>query len=260
MNRRVIFPYVIFGILLYAVFLLAKAPASWMTKLLTTASRGTLLAELPRGGFWNGEARLVLAPPGAVPVRAGKLSWDIHALWLLAGQVRARMQLYGGGTEGTVVAAVAPYGYFLRDLDVRFAADDVSALLPAAGLLGPQGTLRVRAPALDLGTSGVDGNAEVVWENAVLRPAGTNVLGDYRLHLNGHGKTLALKLETLRGTLEANGQGEWRTETGALDFNGSLKPHTRTPQIDALLALLGEDRGNGERSLRYNGPTPFALH
>ncbi len=259
MNRRVLLPYAALGILLYAVFLLATAPASWMARLLATTSHGTLLVEQPRGGLWSGEARLVLAPPGVAPVRAGRISWDIRGLWLVAGQIRARLQLSGGGAEGVMVAAVAPHGFFLRDLDVRFAADGISTFLPAAGLLGPQGTLRVRAAALDLGTSGVDGNAEVVWENAMLRPAGPTVLGDYRLDLSGRGKTLALRLETLRGVLEASGQGEWRTETGALDFNGSLKPQTRTPQLDALLPLLGEDRGNGERRLHYNGPTPFAL-
>lgn len=260
MNKRIIFPYAVLGVLLYAIFLLATAPASWMTRLLTTASRGALLAEQPRGGFWNGEARLVLAPPGVTPVRAGKLSWDIHGLWLLAGQVRANLQLSGGGAEGVVTAAAAPYGYFLRDLDVRFAADGISTFVPAAGLLGPQGTFRMRAAALDLGKSGVQGNAEVVWESAVLRPAGAMVLGDYRLDLNGHGPAVTLKLETLRGALEANGAGEWQTATGALDFNGSLNPRVRTPQLDSMLAQLGEDRGNGKRDLRYSGPTPFAWH
>jgi len=259
MNRRIVLPYTVLGILLYAIFLLATAPASWMAKLLTSTSRGILLVEQPRGGFWNGEARLVFSPPGAPPVRAGKLSWDIQGLWLILGQVRAKLQVSGAGVDGTATAAAAPYGYSLRDLDLRMAADDVSTFIPVASLLGPQGTLRLRASVLDLGSSGVEGNAELVWENALLRPAGNAVLGDYRFGLNGHGKSVTLKLETLRGTLDASGQGEWRGETGMLNFNGALKPRVRTPQMDSMLTLVGEDRGNGERLLAYNGPTPFIL-
>jgi hypothetical protein len=65
----------------------------------------------------------------------------------------------------------------------------------------------------------------------------------------GNGKAANLKLTTLRGALELNGQGKWQIQGGQLQINGTAIPRERASELDPFLKLLGPDLGNGRRSL-----------
>lgn len=232
--------------------LVLNAPAHWLTQSVQQASAGQLLLNAPRGTVWQGSAQLVLTGgAGSTDAAAlpGRLSWDIrpsfsgfsvHLLadccmqqaWQLDVQPRwggAKLQLSdslsqwpallltGWGTPWNTVQAEGQLSVTTQGLSAEWA----------------QGRLLLK------------GRAQLDAQHLASRLSTLKPMGSYRLTLNG-GPTPELKLETLEGSLQLTGSGQW--VGGKLRFNGvaSASPE-RAEALANLLNIIG--RRDGARAL-----------
>ena len=256
--------------------LLAFAPASWLAAEVADSTGGRLLLADAQGTVWRGQAVLVLTGgAGSRDARAlpGRLHWRLSwhggapALRLeqaccidrpllvrwrpgLAATRFELLTLPAGpaplpGSNGAVPgvessAETAPIGHW-----------PVAWL---AGLGAPLNTLRLsgtmQLSGRDLSVQVVQGRlvfggrAELALNQVASRISTLEVLGDYRLSLQGdpRGQAATLQLRTARGALQLSGEGQWAASK--LRFNGQA---TAAPGFESalnnLLNIIGRRQG-----------------
>ncbi|WP_255440875.1 type II secretion system protein N [Caenimonas sedimenti] len=240
------------GVLGLAGAFLLFAPAQWLASAVARASNGQLLLNDARGTVWTGSAQVVLtggqgsADAAALP---GRLEWRLRPRWDGAW-VRLRSECCLRQPLDVRLRAR------LRGADVDI-SDSVSQW-PAsvmAGLGTPWNTLQLDG-GLQLSTQGlsvewaegrpaVTGRAELVAQRLSSRLSTLRPMGSYRITLQG-GTSTTLRVETLEGSLQLSGSGQW---VGArLRFQGeaSAAPD-REAALSNLLNIIG--RRSGPRSL-----------
>ena len=262
----------VLGALVTAV---ACAPAAWLADGLAGATDGRFQLADARGSVWDGSAALVLTGgPGSRSASAlpGRLHWtlglDGSALGLRArqdccingelrlriapGLGRVRVDLVVPGGLPIATGTAAPGG----------AAGTAIGQWPASWLVGlgtpwntlqPTGTLQLSSPGLSLeqvqGRWLFNGRAELELGNIASRLAALDVLGSYRLSLQGdaaQGQPTRLKLNTTSGALLLDGQGEWSGPGAAarLHFSGTAgaAPGAEAA-LGGLLNIIGRRQG-----------------
>ena len=232
--------------------LLLSAPARWLTGAVQQMSQGRLVLQDVRGTVWQGSAQLVLtggAGSADAATLPGRLAWHLAlnfsgvSAQLLADccmqqawQMRltprwggARLTLAdslsqwpaqwltGLGTPWNTVQAEGQLSVSTRG----FAAEWVAGRLVLAG--------RAQMEALQIST-----------RLSTLKP-----MGSYRITLVG-GASTGLQLETLDGSLQLSGAGQW--VGGKLRFDGvaSATPE-RLDALSNLLNIIG--RRDGARAI-----------
>lgn len=211
------------GVLLYGLFLLAQAPAGLLAWGLQRISAGKVLLDRPEGTLWHGGAARLVWMDAGQPLDLGRVNWSWRPLEL----VRARLGHHIGIDDAALRLrgriAIGPGGIELERLDAGLPAEIAGRLLPAIGLLHPRGEFELEARALRLGRHGHSGEATLLWRDArsgLIDPP----LGDYRLQLSpAPGGAGALRLDTLRGPLRAQGEGSWHPPD-RLAFRATLHP------------------------------------
>lgn len=251
-------PYVIFGFVLYLLFLIIEMPASWFAWGLNRYTRGTVRLEPVGGSLWSGNGRIVIYYPQTTPHDLGIAEWNINPLWLFAGRIRMHWRAATQDTSVDTTVKLSPGQILLADTDASFPAQSVSTLYPPAALISPAGQVRLHVPRFSIGRHGIEGGAEILWQNAGSSLSSVQPLGDYRLEITGAGNFANLKLTTTGGPLELNGQGKWEFQSGQLQVNGTAVPRERAGELDPLLKLLGPDQGNGRRALKLTTRLPIA--
>jgi general secretion pathway protein N len=259
------------------------APAAWLADRLAQATDGRFLLADARGSVWDGSAVLVLTGgPGSRSASAlpGRLHWTIgldgSALGLRARQdccingelrlritpalSRARVDLVVPGSAPATAAGVAvgeAIGRTLGRTIGQWPASWLVGLGAPWNTLQPTGTLQLSSRGLSLeqvqGRWRFNGTAELELGNIASRLAALDVLGSYRLSLQGdaaQGQPPRLQLRTTSGALLLDGQGEWSgpDATARLRFSGTA---AAAPGAEAalggLLNIIG--RRQGARSL-----------
>ena len=229
------------------------APARWLAALVRQASDEQILLLTPQGSLWQGSAQLVLSGGSgsrdalALPSR---LTWRIRPAWN-----GASMQL---STDCCI-----PQGVKLRAMPVgwgsaRLTLSDSQSQWPAsllAGLGTPWNTIQAQGQ-LSAATQGVS----LEWQQGRLKLAGRlqiealqissrlstlQPMGSYRLILQGGPRT-TLALETLEGSLQLSGQGQWVGQRLRFDGTASAAPES-VEALSNLLNIIG--RRNGARAI-----------
>jgi general secretion pathway protein N len=216
------------------------APARWLAAGVAQASQGHVQLADPRGTVWNGSAQLVLSGGAdshdrtALPERLG---WKIRpalpglsvGLWAeccMAQPLQLHATPHWGGGQLT-----------LTDSQSHWPAPLLAGLGAPWNTLQPEGTLALNTQALVLdwnaGRMVLAGQARLEAIDMASRLSTLKPMGSYRLTLNG-GTPITLQLETLGGSLQLSGSGQW---VGArLRFEGTA---TAAPdRVDALSNLL----------------------
>jgi hypothetical protein len=248
--------YAIFGLVFYLLFLIVEMPASWFAWGLNHFTHGSVHLDPISGSLWRGTGRLAYYYPPTVPHDLGNTEWHVNPLWLFAGRVQMNWLSSAQDTRLDTTIRLSSGKIELHDTEATFPAQSMAGVYPAVALISPQGQVRLHINKLTLNQDGVTGDSDIQWHNAGSSLTTVQPLGDYRLEIVGTGKTANLKLSTLRGALELTGQGQWQAMTGRIQFNGYAAPHERTPELESLLKLLGDDQGNGRRSLSTNSFFP----
>jgi general secretion pathway protein N len=224
------------------------APARWLAALVEGASRGQLLLNDPRGTVWDGSAQLVLTGgPGSSDAAAlpGRLQWMLAPRWdglaarlrsdcCLRQPVAVRLRLRLNGAEVDVADSVS-----------QWPASVASGLGTPWNTLRFEGELRLSTQGLSVewvaGRPIVTGRAELLALRIASRLSTLRPMGSYRITLQG-GTPATLRLQTLDGSLQLAGSGQW--VGSRLRFRGEA---TAAPEREAALAnllnIIGRRRG-----------------
>ena len=244
--------YLVLGAIFYLAFLVVGAPSAWMAQGLKHFSQGRLGLAQTSGSLWRGQGELFIAFNSKEDRRLGRIEWRIEPWWLLLGRVQTRLQISAPDADLRGAVGLAFRKIAVRELSATLPADLAVAFYSPAMLFGAQGRVQIKSEELEFGGDGVRGGAEILWQGAGSRLSSVSPLGDYRLSFAGQGKLAQIKLETVRGDLMLGGEGQWRPESGALQFNGSARPAAHAQELEPLLRVLGPDQGGGQRSISVN--------
>ena len=228
------------------------APAHWLASLISQRSDGRVLLSEPVGTVWNGSARLLLSGgPGSTDAMAlpTRLDWRLAPRWdgvaaelatacCMPRPLHLRVKLRWGGAH-------------LQIADGQ--SDWPAAMLTGLGTpwntLQLDGALRLETRALSVewltGRLAISGQAELKAQRMSSRLSTLRPMGSYRITLSG-GQTPTLQLETLDGSLQLSGNGQW--VGSRLRFSGvaSAAPESESA-LSNLLNIIG--RRTGARSV-----------
>ena len=237
------------GLLLAISF---NTPALWFTEPLQQSMGGRVVFEDARGTLWNGSARLLLAggagsrDAAALP---GRLLWSVRP----SSQGLAIDLLADCCMQQAWHLSVQP-----RWVGARLVLADSLSQWPAQWLTGlgtPWNTVQAEGQ-LTLATQGLvvewaagrlllAGRAQLDAAKISSRLSTLKPMGSYRITVLG-GATPSLALETLEGSLQLSGSGQW--VGSRLRFQGlaSAAPD-RLEALSNLLNIIG--RRDGPRSI-----------
>lgn len=240
---------VVFGALLAT---LTFAPARWLAALINQVSQGHVLLTNARGTVWDGSAQLLLAGGsssiGSVAL-PGTLDWRLRpALDHIYADIATsccmtqalRVSAWPGWSGARVV---------LNDHTSNWPAGVLAGLGTPWNTIQAQGNLAISSKALALewaaGRLTLAGRLQVDAQDVASRLSTLKPMGSYRLTLNG-GAVNTLQLETLKGSLQLSGSGQW--VGGKLRFDGlaSAVPE-RQDALSNLLNIIG--RRDGARAI-----------
>ena len=237
--------------------LVTQAPAYWLAEVVAQASDQRLLLQDPQGTIWNGSAQWVLNEgPLNTAIAATRL--PTRVTWQLAPHMDLASPRLGVSawvssaccTTQPVRVEVSPLWHGLR-----VQISDHTSQWPAAWLVGlgapwntvqPEGVMQLQTTQLVWEQRGdaahLNGQAELQLRDLATRLSTLRPLGTYRVRVQG-GDTMALTLDTLEGSLQLQGTGQWLQ--GRLQFNGEA---TAAPDaqdaLSNLLNVLGQRQGN----------------
>lgn len=240
------------GVLGVLCALVLFAPARWLAAAVERATGAQVLLLDARGTVWDGSAQLVLTGgSGSTDAAAlpGRVSWELQALW-------------DGAAARVRTECCTPQPLDLRARwrpgGLRLQVGDAVSQWPArvvAGLGTPWNTLQldgeVRLTTQGLSVEWVEGRpvvagrAELVALRVASRLSTLRPMGSYRITLEG-GSQATLRLETLEGSLQLSGTGQWVGRRLRFRGEASAVPG-REAALANLLNIIG--RRTGERSL-----------
>lgn len=232
-------------VLLLAVAVAALAPAALLAPAVTRVTGGTLALVEAEGIVWNGRGALT-AGGERIPV-----AWQVEPAGILGGELVARL-------TAADHARPTPRARLSASRD-RFAVADVDITLPAAALLHApdrrapitlDGTLHLRAAALQRGATGFTGRADLAWERAGVRLAAGSPafdLGSVAIALTGSGDRLQGPVTNRGGSVAVTGEASIDAR-GAATIDVLVTPRVPPDAATAaMLRALGRPEGEGWR-------------
>jgi general secretion pathway protein N len=231
------------------VALVVFAPARWLAEGVYRASGQQLSFVAPRGTVWQGSAQLMVSGSEGsrdAALLPGLTTWRIMPGW---GGLSVHFKADCCAQKALQVF-VAPVGWG----GVRVSLADGESQWPAALLTGlgtpwntmrPEGQLLVMTQGLYVewaeGRKSLNGRLQLDANEISSSLSTLQPVGSYRLVLQG-GTTPTLKLDTLEGSLQLTGEGQWINQR--LQFNGvaSALPD-RMDALSNLLNIIGKRSG-----------------
>lgn len=232
--------------------LLIFAPAPWLTAALQQASQDRVVFQDARGTLWNGSARLTLtggAGSQDATTLPGRLTWQLRPAW---SGLQVDLQ------ADCCMQQASRVNLQPRWNGAKLALADSLSQWPAPWLSGlgtPWNTIQLEGQ-LTLATQGfmltwsagrlsVAGRAQLDATHISSRLSTLKPMGSYRVTLLG-GATPMLQLETLEGSLQLSGTGQWVGSKLRFDGVASAAPD-RLDALSNLLNIIG--RRDGARAI-----------
>jgi general secretion pathway protein N len=246
--------WALFGILLgMLVALVAYAPASWLASAVASASGQRVLLADARGTIWSGSAIAVLTGgPGSRDASSlpGRLEWSLRPRGL-GLELRARHACCLNDTVsvhlkpglGRMSITVEPKPGWIGQWPGAF----LGGLGTPWNTLQLGGSLRLMSSGLKLdwvqGRWIVEGQADIDMLQASSRVSTLEPLGSYRFSLVGSAGTSQLRLATLEGALQLNGEGT--AGPNGVRFRGEARAATEADEaaLNNLLNIIGRRNG-----------------
>jgi general secretion pathway protein N len=236
------------GIVSYAAFLLATAPASVVTQRISSAAAGRVQFTEPSGTLWNGSTRARVMAPGG-PVFVDRLDWRFLPDRLAAGRVAFEVSAAARGLEARFKAGRGVSEWEFRDFATSGDAAFLIAFVPWLARWRPEGTLAIAAPAFAWDENGARGAARIEWRDAAVSLSEVRPLGTYRIEAQAEGGPARLDVTTIDGPLKIIAKGTYTTPT-RITLSGEARGEgERAKALEPLLDLIGPRRPDGARAL-----------
>jgi general secretion pathway protein N len=251
--REVPWAWAIFGAALGLLFaLVAFAPARWLAGAVERLTGQHVLLADARGTVWGGSARVVLTGgPGSTNAAAlpGRIAWHLQPRW---NGVAAALRAECCTQQPIPLRARWRWGGFslqVGDAGSQWPASVLAGLGTPWNTLQFDGDLRLSTQDLSVewieGRPVIAGRAELVALRVASRLSTLRPMGSYRITVQG-GTPATLRLETLEGSLQLSGSGQWVGERLRFRGEASAAPE-REAALANLLNIIG--RRSGARSL-----------
>ncbi len=231
--RRVVLALLFGGIFLTG--LVAFAPASLMGSVLERASSGMLTLARTKGSLWQGSGVALLRQKTNY-LALGNYRWHLKIF-------SAALQVQAGEAAPMIVRYIPFAGRInIDNLHATLPASIISIAAPQLGPYQLQGTFEASSDHLMLSAGGMEGKINVDWSQAASALSAIRPLGNYRVVLQGNGKTLDAQLSTLSGKLQLDGKGSFDIANG-LKFSGTAQaaPGTAKSELYELLHHIGPE-------------------
>jgi general secretion pathway protein N len=237
-----------FGLAVYAVALIASAPATLLDARVQRASDGHLRLVEARGTLWSGSAQLEARGATGSGGFVIPLTWQLSARSLL----RARL-VYGlalGSSPSRSELTLSPSQIEVANLDVTVPAQMLGTAVPKLGVLKLAGELGLQCARLEVGPGRFSGDITMQWRNAGSALTAVSPLGEYELRVLGNGSSVRVTLRTLKGPVQLVGGGAWALGTQPALTATAQIPEADRAQLVPLMQLIAVQRGPGTFELK----------
>lgn len=229
------------------------APAAWLSYALASASNGHVLLSDAQGTVWQGSAQLVLSGGAGsrdATTLPGRIQWRLYPS--LPMNLQASLQA-DCCTAQAVNLLISPHWNGATAVVQPSQSTWPATLL--AGLGAPFNTIDLQA-TLKLSTQTLtiiwmdqqlrlEGQAELDALDASTRLSTLRPVGSYRVNLQG-GQTPTLNLQTLSGSLQLSGTGQFTRNRWRFNGEASAAPNHEAA-LSNFLDIIG--RRVGPRSI-----------
>jgi len=239
-----------FGLGVYALGLIAAAPATLIDAGLEQATAGRLRLADARGTIWSGAGLLDIRDSNRRGGVAKSIAWRVLPTYLLLGQLRCEIAL--DQTARRFPVTISLRRFELSDADIGLPAEALGLGVPKLAPLGLTGDVLLHIARLSIGRNTIQGNATLQWKAAGSAFAPVSPLGDYELRIDGDGATLRATLRTLQGPLQLDGQGSWTRGRNPAFLGSARVPPQHLQQLAPLLRMIAVERGAGNFELQLN--------
>jgi general secretion pathway protein N len=231
----------------YALGLLATAPATLIDARLDQASNGGLRLAEARGTLWSGNGQIEIRDANRRSGIAKSIAWRIRPAYLLRGKLLYEVTLDHAAKHFPVTISLSRVE--VADADISLPAAALGLGAPKLAPLGLTGDLLLHIARLAFGRGSVQGNATLQWRGAGSAYTKVSPLGDYELRLEGDGASVQASLRTLQGPLQLDGRGSWSGGRNP-EFRGNARvPPQQMQQLAPLLRMISVERGEGRFEL-----------
>lgn len=225
---------------IYVLFLLVTARASLLGRAFFLP-QGISLEQL-EGTLWHGSAAKLNIASTIGPIQIQDVQWTVQWPYLLRGELALKLET--AAAAGSLSVARGFGGVRLLHADLAMPAADLAQILAPLAAWQPGGEVQFQSDGFTPHSSR-PGTAFLIWNNASLNLSPLQALGDYRLLLDSRADKIVARLETQSGKLQLTGNGEYSRQTG-IQFSGNAQAEpAQARELQALLATLGKDRGDG---------------
>lgn len=243
---------ILLGSAVFALALIAGAPAATVY--------GWVTSETSPVALYGVEGTLLHGSVAGIGVQGKpvwqELRWNLHPLGLLTARIVADV---AGAGPATLLSRVsfAPWGTALSDLR---ASGSLRAVLGAVGqgYLPVEGDLAADFPALDFDggiPTSAEGNLTVERLSWTLAKDPL-LLGDYKATASTVDDTIVLKIESVAGPLQVDGDAKLNPDKDyELDLRVKTKPEA-TAMLQSLVQSLGKPDPQGFYRIQRKGKLP----
>ncbi len=236
------------GLGVYALALIATAPATLVDTGLRRASDGQLRLAEAQGTLWSGSGQLEVRDAGGRTGIAKSFTWRVLPESLLRGHLVCEVGLEQDAKRFPVTLSLSRIE--LANADVRLPAAVLGLAVPKLAPLGLTGDVQIHVARLAIARDGTQGNATLQWRAAGSALSSVSPLGDYELRLEGEGSAVRIVLHTLQGPLQLDGKGSWTHGNSPTFLATASVPPQHQQQLEPLLRLVAVERGEGRFELQ----------
>ncbi len=238
------------GLFVYAVAVIATAPATLIDAGLQRTSDGRLRLAEAQGPLWSGSGQIEVRDSGGRIGVAKNVVWRFLPESLLRGHLVCEVGLDQSAKRFPVTISLSRIE--LANADISLPARVLGLGVPKLAPLGLTGDVLLHVASLTIERKEMRGNATLQWRDAGSVLAPISPLGDYELRLDGEGATVHAYLRTIQGPLRLEGKGSWANGNHPVFLATARVPAQHQQQLAPLLRLIAVDRGEGSFELQLN--------
>ena len=248
--------YVVFGLVMYAVFLAGTLPAPWVYNHWLQSRLGSWTLYGVQGTVWRGRASL--GKSGNIELE--DLRWNLHPWTLLWGRIEAALRFNYETAPGNMVVGRSVTGkWHLDDVALDLPAGQLAPLLRLPGAeLG--GKLAVQLSSLTVRQGRVTAaKGSVAWEKAALRKPVAVELGTFEIDVDTNAEGVNGTLLDRGGSVQAQGLFKL-SPNGQYQLTATFASRNpQQPLIGQGLQLFGTPGPDGRVKYSAAGVVPAIL-
>jgi len=242
--------FVIVGVLVYLVTLVASLPVQHLAGALTTSGLPLVIGRIS-GSVWRGEAQQL----SYKQVPLGPAEWTFVPWGLLQGRIEFDLSLKHPDhtLAGSVAKDILSDGWSLSDVKGQIPAESLLQLADQASL-GASGQLDLDLRRLRLSQRRLTAAAgEVRWLDAGIDRPFRVELGNLQFNLSGDEQALKSDIKELDGPMQVNGEFSLQPD-GSYRLQGKVTPGSGAdPGLVSLLQSIGRPASGGSIQIDYAG-------